>query len=77
MTTTLTIDTDREAITKVVQHYIDGAKSGRGDDMKPAFHKDCLPDLVYDRRFRPWLPLGRVLSWPQFGTRVRWRCKKS
>jgi hypothetical protein len=30
-----------EAIAKVVQHYIDGAKSGRGDDMKSAFHKDA------------------------------------
>ncbi len=29
------------AIAKVVQHYIDGAKSGKGDDMKPAFHKDA------------------------------------
>jgi len=28
-------------IAKVVQHYIDGAKSGRGDDMKPAFHQDA------------------------------------
>ena len=40
-----------DAIAKVVQHYIDGAKSGRGDDMKPAFHKDATifgyvgPDL--------------------------------
>lgn len=38
-------------IAKVVQHYIDGAKSGRGDDMKPAFHEDATifgyagPDL--------------------------------
>ncbi len=30
-----------DAITKVVQHYIDGANSGRGDDMKPAFHEDA------------------------------------
>ncbi len=30
-----------DVISKVVQHYIDGAKSGRGDDMKPAFHKDA------------------------------------
>ncbi len=30
-----------DAISKVVQHYIDGAKSGKGDDMKPAFHKDA------------------------------------
>ena len=30
-----------DEIAKAVQHYIDGAKSGRGDDMKPAFHKDA------------------------------------
>lgn len=30
-----------DAIAKTVQHYIDGAKSGRGGDMKPAFHKDA------------------------------------
>ena len=30
-----------DAITKAVQHYIDGAKSGRGDEMKPAFHPDA------------------------------------
>ena len=28
-------------IAKVVQHYIDGGKSGKGDDMKPAFHEDA------------------------------------
>jgi len=32
---------EHEAIAKTLQHYIDGAKSGRGDDMKPAFHKDA------------------------------------
>jgi len=32
---------DYEAITKVIQHYLDGAKSGKGIDMKPAFHKDA------------------------------------
>ncbi|MDZ7735391.1 MAG: nuclear transport factor 2 family protein [Gammaproteobacteria bacterium] len=30
-----------EAIRQCIQHYIDGAKSARGDDMKPAFHKDA------------------------------------
>ena len=30
-----------DVIAKVVQHYIDGGKSGKGDDMKPAFHKDA------------------------------------
>ena len=32
---------EHDVIAKVVQRYIDGAKSGRGDDMKPAFHKDA------------------------------------
>jgi hypothetical protein len=32
---------DYDAITACVQHYINGAKSGRGADMKPAFHKDA------------------------------------
>ncbi len=30
---------EQDAITKVVQHYIDGARSGKGADMKPAFHE--------------------------------------
>lgn len=40
-----------DAIAATVQHYIDGAKTGRGDDMKPAFHQDATifgyvgPDL--------------------------------
>ncbi len=32
---------EHDAITKTLQPYIDGMKSGRGDDMKPAFHKDA------------------------------------
>ncbi len=32
---------ETDAIAQVVQHYIDGAKSGRGDDRKHAFHKDA------------------------------------
>lgn len=40
-----------DAITKVLQHYIDGARSGKGNVMKPAFHDDATiygyvgPDL--------------------------------
>ncbi len=41
-TTTQSVNvSEHEAIAEVVQHYIDGAKSGRGDDMKPAFHEDA------------------------------------
>ncbi len=32
---------EHDAIAKAIQHYTDGAKSGSGDDMKPAFHKDA------------------------------------
>ncbi len=32
---------EHDVIAKVVQHYIDGAKSGSGEEMKPAFHKDA------------------------------------
>ncbi len=39
-TATLNVS-EYDVIADVVQHYIDGAKSGKGDDMKPAFHKDA------------------------------------
>ncbi len=39
-TATLTV-TEYDVIADVVGHYIDGAKSGKGDDMKPAFHEDA------------------------------------
>ncbi len=34
-------ETQHDQIAAVIQHYIDGAKSGKGDDMKPAFHRDA------------------------------------
>jgi hypothetical protein len=41
MTHSTTTATDRVQIAEVIQHYIDGARSGKGDDMKPAFHEDA------------------------------------
>jgi hypothetical protein len=32
---------ENEVIAEVIQHYIDGARSGKGEDMQPAFHKDA------------------------------------
>ena len=32
---------DRDAIAKTLQHYIDGARTGSGDTMKLAFHEDA------------------------------------
>ena len=43
---------EQDDITEVIQHYIDGARSGKGADMKPAFHADATvfgyvgPDLA-------------------------------
>ncbi len=41
MSNSATNVSEYDKIAKAVQHYLDGAMSGRGDDMKPAFHKDA------------------------------------
>ncbi len=41
MSTAPSTESKYDVIAGVVQHYIDGAKSGKGDDMKPAFHEDA------------------------------------
>jgi hypothetical protein len=41
MTTTPTTVSEADAIAKTVQVYVDGGRSGRGDDMKAAFHPDA------------------------------------
>ncbi|HET9530760.1 MAG TPA: nuclear transport factor 2 family protein [Blastocatellia bacterium] len=51
-----------DAITRTVQHYIDGGRSGQGDDMKPAFHPDATifgyigPDLIAG-------PIQQLFDW--------------
>jgi hypothetical protein len=51
-----------EAIAKVVQLYIDGAKSGMGDDMKPAFHKEAtIFGYVGDDLFAG--PIQQLFNW--------------
>ena len=53
---------DQNVIAKFVQHYIDGARSGKGDDMKPAFHEDATvfgyvgPDLFAG-------PIQNLFAW--------------
>lgn len=32
---------DYRAIEKLIQHYIDGARAGKGELMRPAFHDDA------------------------------------
>ncbi len=41
MSNTTTNVSEYDVIANVVQKYIEGARSGRGDDMSPAFHKDA------------------------------------
>ncbi len=62
MANTPTSRSEHDAIAKVVQHYIDGAKSGRGDDMKPAFHKEAtIFGYVGADLFAG--PIGQLFAW--------------
>ena len=62
MSNVKTVVNDQDVIAKVVQHYIDGARSGKGDDMKPAFHEDATvfgyvgPDLFAG-------PIQNLFAW--------------
>ncbi len=62
MSNTTTTVTERDQIAEVLQYYIDGAKSGKGDDMKPAFHEDATvfgyvgPDLFAG-------PIAQLYAW--------------
>ena len=50
--TSVAQSTEEEAIAKTIQIYVDGGISGKGDEMKAAFHKDATisgyigPDLL-------------------------------
>ena len=62
MTTAATNHNEDDAIAKAVQHYIDGAMSGKGDDMKPAFHKDAtIFGYVGTDRFAG--PIQQLFDW--------------
>ncbi len=62
MSKTPTNTSEQDVIAKVVQHYIDGAKSGKGNDMKPAFHKDAtIFGYVGDDLFAG--PIQKLFDW--------------
>ena len=53
---------DYESIAATVQTYINGGKSGRGDDMKPAFHADAtIFGYVGDDLFAG--PIQQLFDW--------------
>jgi hypothetical protein len=41
MSTSPTTVSEYDAIARTIQRYVDGGKSGRGDEMKDAFHPDA------------------------------------
>ena len=66
---------ETDVIAGVLQHYIDGAKSGRGDDMKPAFHQDATV-FGYVGRDLFAGPIAQLFAWndqngPATGLKVR------
>jgi len=62
MSNITTNTSDNEMIEKTVQFYIDGAKSGKGDDMKPAFHTDAtIFGYAGDELFAG--PIQRLFDW--------------
>jgi hypothetical protein len=62
MSHTATKASDYDLIAEVVQHYVDGARSGRGDDMRPAFHADAtIFGYVGDDLFAG--PIENLFAW--------------
>ena len=62
MSNTATPLSDYAAIAKLVQHYIDGARSGQGDVMKPAFHDEAtIFGYVGEDLFAG--PIQRLFDW--------------
>ncbi|GJL73667.1 MAG: hypothetical protein NMNS01_28660 [Nitrosomonas sp.] len=62
MSNSATNVSEYDEIAKVVRQYINGAKSGRGDDMKPAFHKDATVfGYVGDDLFAG--PIQQLFDW--------------
>lgn len=37
---------EHEAIANIIRQYVNGGKSGRGDEMKPAFHPGASSNSV-------------------------------
>ena len=62
MNDAVTETSERDAIAATVQHYIDGAKSGSGSDMKPAFHEGAtIFGYVGDELFAG--PIQLLFDW--------------
>ena len=54
--------TEKEAIASALQHYIDGARSGRSSDMRPAFH-EAATIFGYEGADLFAGPIQRLFDW--------------
>lgn len=62
MSNTATSTNDNTQIENTIQFYIDGAKSGKGEDMKPAFHADAtIFGYIGDDLFAG--PIQKLFDW--------------
>lgn len=62
MTTSATTANDRDAIARTIQHYVDGGKYGRTDEMKTAFHPDAtIFGYIGDELFGG--PIQKLFAW--------------
>jgi len=62
MSTITASTSDTAMIEETVQFYIDGARSGKGEDMKPAFHSDAtIFGYSGDALFAG--PIQRLFDW--------------
>jgi hypothetical protein len=62
MSTVTTKSTERDAISELVQQYLDGAKSGSGEQMKQAFHEDAtIFGYIGDDLFAG--PIQQLFAW--------------
>ncbi|MGI9199806.1 MAG: nuclear transport factor 2 family protein [Woeseiaceae bacterium] len=53
---------ERDAVADTLRHYIGGARSGRGEDMRPAFHENATVfGYVSDNLFAG--PIETLFDW--------------
>ncbi len=51
-----------DTITNVIEHYLDGARAGKGAEMKPSFHEDAtIFGYVGDDLFAG--PIEKLVAW--------------
>jgi hypothetical protein len=62
MSTSATTVNEHEAIAETVRRYVEGGRSGRGDDMRAAFHPDAtIFGYIGDELFSG--PIQKLFDW--------------